>query len=173
MKKLFLGAIIASLLTVTVTLTGCQTSIATRPVTTHVVQVVGTGKKLGIVEDPVTGMYSAGYQSIMVAITTVPVETAQDTNGMIKFITPDAVASYEINGQSGLFGKAGSTYTVAVGPKAVDTLLGGMHLPVNENIVTGEVVQAQSPSAITAPPAAVTPSAIKPSTVPITPPGAN
>jgi hypothetical protein len=112
--------------------TGCQaTSLATRPVSTHVVHIAGSGKKLGIVQDPVTGQYSLGYQSIFIGVTTVPITTAQDTNGTIHFIEPDAVASYEIAARPGLFGTAGSTYTVAVGPNAVQTLLGGQHQPIN------------------------------------------
>lgn len=111
---------------------GCSsTTLATRPVTTHVVQVVGSGKKLGLVQDPVTAQYSLGYQSILIGLMTVPITTAMDTNGAVKYLVPDAVASYEIAGKAGFFGGAGSTYTVAVGPNAVGTLLGGQHPPIN------------------------------------------
>jgi len=126
----YIGA--AALLAAVVTLNGCAvTPLASKPVTTHVVHVAGSGKKLGIVQDPVTGQYSLGYQSIFVGITTVPITTAQDTNGTIHFIEPDAVASYEVSAKPGWFGSAGSTYTVAVGQNAVQTLLGGQHPPVN------------------------------------------
>ena len=87
-------------------------------------------------QDPVTAQYSLGYQSIMVGVMTVPVSTAMDTNGSVRFIVPDAVASYEIAGKAGFFGGAGSTYTVAVGPNAVGTLLGGQHPPINGPIWT-------------------------------------
>lgn len=126
---LFELILVCSILTL---LVGCvATPLATKPVTTHIVHIAGSGKKGGIVQDPVTGQYSLGYQSIFMGITTVPITTAMDTNGVIHFIEPDAVASYEILGKSGIFGSAGSTYTVAVGQKATQTLLGGAHLPVN------------------------------------------
>lgn len=122
----------AALMAAVTLLTGCQaTNLATHPVTTHVVHIAGSGKKLGIVQDPVTGQYSLGYQAIFIGVTTVPITTAQDTNGAVHFIEPDAVASYEIAGKNGIFGSAGSTYTVAVGQNAVQTLLGGQHIPVN------------------------------------------
>lgn len=131
-------------------MTGCQaTSLAKNPVTTHVVHIAGSGKKLGVVQDPVTGQYSLGYQSIFVGITTVPITTAMDTNGVVHFIEPDAVASYEISGKNGIFGSAGSTYTVAVGQNAVQTLLGGQHLPVNGGFygTNNIVVQPVMPTA--------------------------
>lgn len=137
--------ILTVLTAVTMLFTGCQaTSLAAHPVTTHVVHIAGSGKKLGIVQDPVTGQYSLGYQSIFVGVTTVPITTAQDTNGVVHFIEPDAVASYEIAGKNGIFGSAGSTYTVAVGQSAVQTLLGGQHLPVNgEFYSTNNVIPVQ------------------------------
>jgi hypothetical protein len=147
--------------------TGCAaTPLATKPVTTHVVHIAGSGKKLGIVQDPVTGQYSLGYQSIFVGVTTVPITTAMDTNGVVHFIEPDAVASYEIAGKNGIFGSAGSTYTVAVGENAVQTILGGQHSPVNagfygtNNIVTS----SPQPSTVSSPTPAtppITPSASK------------
>jgi len=113
-------------------LAGCAaTPLATKPVTTHVVHIAGSGKKLGLVQDPVTGQYSMGYQSIFVGVTTVPVSISQDTNGTITYIEPDVVASYEIAGKTGIFGSGGSTYTVAVGKQAVQTMLGGGHPPIN------------------------------------------
>jgi hypothetical protein len=120
---------------------GCAaTPLATRPVTSHVVHIAGSGKKLGLVQDPVTGQYSLGYQSLFIGVTTVPITTAMDTNGTLRFIEPDAVASYEIAGKGGYFGAAGSTYTVAVGPNAVQTLIGGQHLPINSQLWTNSSV---------------------------------
>jgi hypothetical protein len=116
---------------------GCAaTPLATKPVTSHVVHIAGSGKKLGLVQDPVTGQYSLGYQSLFIGVTTVPITTAMDTNGTLRFIEPDAVASYEVAGKGGYFGAAGSTYTVAVGPNAVQTLIGGQHLPINSQLWT-------------------------------------
>lgn len=159
-----LVAICASL----VLFTGCgtPTSLATRPVTTHVIQVTGSGKKLGVVEDPVTGQYSLGYQSIIVGVTTVPVTTAVDTNGAVRFIEPDVVTSYEIAGKNGIFGSAGSTYTVAVGKEGVATLLGGNHPPVNEGFygTNNTMTYSSQPSTVSSPTPAVppiTPSASK------------
>ena len=134
------------------------TPLATKPVSTHVVHIAGSGKKLGLVQDPVTGQYSLGYQSIFVGVTTVPITTAMDTNGTIHFIEPDAVASYEIAGKGGYFGSAGSTYTVAVGPNAVQTLLGGQHVPINGTYWTNQAANATLPlTTVTTPNPAVPP----------------
>ncbi len=123
-----------SLLAITC-LTGCANlSLAQKPATTHVVQVTGKVLKGGLVEDPVTGQYSLGYESGYLTVITVPISLAQNTNGEIYYAVPDVAQSYEVTGKNGLFGSAGSTYTVAVGQRGVSTLLGGQHLPVNEGI---------------------------------------
>ena len=157
---------VAAIAAVGVMFTGCAaTPLAQKPVTTHVVHIAGSGKKLGLVEDPVTGQYSLGYQSIFVGITTVPVTTAMNTNGTVVFITPDAVASYEIAAKNGIFGSGGSTYTVAVGQSAVATLLGGQHPPVNlgywTNSATSGTVSLPTTANAAAQPAALVPSASK------------
>lgn len=143
-------------------LSGCVASpLATHPVTTHVVHIAGSGKKLGVVQDPVTGQYSLGYQSIFVGVTTVPITTAMDTNGVVQFIEPDAVASYEVAGKNGIFGSAGSTYTVAVGQGAVQTMLGGQHVPINGQFYgTNNIVAQPVQATVTSPVATAQP--IKP-----------
>ena len=130
---------LAAVAALALTQAGCTaTNLATKPVSTHVVHIAGSGKKLGLVQDPVTGQYSLGYQSVFVGVTTIPITTAQDTNGTIRFIEPDVVTSYEIAGKGGFFGSAGSTYTVAVGTQAVQTLLGGAHVPINGTYWTNQ-----------------------------------
>ena len=72
------------------------------------------------------------------------------------------MASYEIAGKSGIFGSGGSTYTVAVGSNAVQTMLGAMHYPVNEQFYsTNNIVLA--PTLPTTANAAPTPVPIVPS----------
>ena len=160
MKNKIASSLILGLFAIAaVFMSGCAaTPLATKPVSTHVVHIAGSGKKLGLVQDPVTGQYSLGYQSIFVGVTTVPITTAMDTNGTIHFIEPDAVASYEIAGKGGYFGSAGSTYTVAVGPNAVQTLLGGQHVPINGTYWTNQAANATLPlTTVTTPNPAVPP----------------
>lgn len=109
--------------------TGCASN--TNLKTPHVFQASGKGIKLGIVQDPVTGQYSLGYQSIFAGAMVVPINVSVNTNGEVNAIVPDAVMSYELSGKPTFFGSGGSTVTFAVGPNAVGTLLGGQHPPIN------------------------------------------
>ena len=110
--------------------TGCTTNLNSK--TTHVFQASGKGIKLGIVQDPVTGQYSLGYQSIFAGAMVVPIMAVQSTNGgPVLITTPDAVMSYELGGKGTFFGSGSSTVTFAVGPNAVQTILGGQHPPNN------------------------------------------
>jgi|GEM_PF-2577986 len=138
---------------------GCSsTDLLKHPSTTHIVDAKLSVKKLGAVQDPVSGQYSLGYQSGFVGLTTIPITTAMDTNGTIHFIVPDATISYEVGGKSGIFGSGGSTYTLAVGQNAVQTLLGGQHFPINggfystNNVVVQPVMATVTSPVPTVPP---------------------
>ena len=109
---------------------GCASGLNSK--TAHVFQGAGKGLKLGVVQDPVTGQYSLGYQSLYLGTMLVPIFAVQSTNGgPVVVTTPDAVMSYEVGGKGTFFGSASSTCTFAVGPNAVGSLLGGQHLPIN------------------------------------------
>ena len=100
--------------------------------TPHVVQGAGKVLQFGVVQDPVTGQYSLGYRSGFLGGMVVPVmAVVNPSNGAVTFVTPDAVMSYELGGRGTFFGNAASTVTFATGPNATQTLLGGMHLPIN------------------------------------------
>ena len=130
MKKLFTSIGVAACVLATAILgTGCASN--TNLKTPHVFQASGKGIKVGIVQDPVTGQYSLGYQSIFAGAMVVPINVAVGTNGEVSAVVPDAVMSYEISGKPTFFGSGGSTVTFAVGPNAVGTLLGGQHPPIN------------------------------------------
>ena len=129
MKKMFQTIGVAACVLATVILTGCASNTAMTK--THVYQASGKGIKFGIVQDPVTGQYSLGYQSIFAGAMIVPIDVAVATNGTVSAVVPDAVMSYEIGGKGTFFGSGDSTVTFAVGPNAVNTLLGGQHIPIN------------------------------------------
>jgi hypothetical protein len=139
-------------------LAGCSsTSLVTHPVTTHVVQVSGKLLSGGVVMDPVTGQNTLGYKSGYVTVTTIPVSIAADTNGVVRYLVPEVATSFEVAGKNIIFGSAGTTYTLATGDKAVGTLLGGQHLPVNEGFYgTNNVIAYAQPATVTAPVPTVT-----------------
>jgi len=110
--------------------TGCGTDPNRKAV--RVFQAAGAGRKLGIVQDPVTGQYSLGYQSITAGAMIVPIEWTIASNGVPQVTVPDAAASFEIGAKPYFFGSAAQTMTFAVGSNAVQTLLGGNHPPINE-----------------------------------------
>jgi hypothetical protein len=109
---------------------GCASNLNLK--TPHVYQASGKGIKFGVVQDPVTGQYSIGCQSLYAGGMLVPITVAVGTNGQVNAVVPDAVMSYEIGGKGTFFGSAESTVTFAVGPNAVATVLGGQHAPINE-----------------------------------------
>ena len=131
MKNMITSIGVALVAAVTIALgTGCANQLNGR--TAHVFQASGKGIKFGIVQDPVTGQYSFGYQSIFAGAMVVPIMAVQDTNGgPVQITTPDAVMSYELGGKGTFFGSGDSTVTFAVGPNAVQTILGGQHPPIN------------------------------------------
>ena len=109
---------------------GCASGLNTK--TAHVFQAGGKGIKCGVVQDPVTGQYSLGYQSLYLGTMMVPIFAVESTNGgPVIVTTPDAVMSYEVGGKGTFFGSGSSTCTFAVGSNAVQTLLGGQHVPIN------------------------------------------
>jgi len=128
-SSLRLVGVAACVLATAILGTGCASN--TNLKTPHVYQASGKGIKLGVVQDPVTGQYSLGYQSIFAGAMVVPINVAVGTNGEVSAVVPDAVMSYEISGKPTFFGSGGSTVTFAVGPNAVGTLLGGQHPPIN------------------------------------------
>ena len=140
---------IVSLLSIAalVTLTACQSS---RPVTS-VFAVGGVATKIGIVQDPATGQYSLGAQRGQAVFARIPIVYSTNDVGGITAVVPDTIISYEVNAHSGIWGNAQSTWTLATGTNAVQTLLGGQHLPINTATGTGSVIQAQSPNVITNP----------------------
>jgi len=70
--------------------TGCASTAAQAvksPPPSHVVHLTGSGKKGGIVYDPLTGQASLGYLSVYATLTTVPIYAYQDTNGVPHLLT--------------------------------------------------------------------------------------
>ena len=123
MKNPFLKiAAVAATLLSAVIFTGCASN--TNLKTPHVYQASGKGIKFGLVQDPVTGQYSFGFQSLYAGGMVVPINVAVGTNGEVNAVVPDAVMSYEIGGKGTFFGSADSTVTFAVGPNAVQTIPG-------------------------------------------------
>jgi len=135
---------VAAIALATATLsTGCVSRPITNPAPSHVVSIVGSGKKLGVTQDPLTQLYQLGYASVFGGLLTVPVVSSIEgagTNQLLVMHTPDVVARYEIGGKATFFGSAGSTYTVAVGSGACNTLLGGQSPPVNVGYWTNSAV---------------------------------
>ena len=109
---------------------GCASNPNTSKVT-HTYQAAGKAIKFGVVQDPITGQYSLGYQSGFIGGEIVPIFVVTNDAGAITVVMPDTVESYEIGGKGGFFGSAASTVTFATGPSAVQTLLGGQHPPIN------------------------------------------
>lgn len=145
-------------ITIVISFTGCAGTAAQAlktPPPTHVVHLTGSGKKGGLVYDPLTGQASLGYMAIYMTLTTVPIYAYTDTNGVPHLLTPDVSESYEIAGKSFLFGAAGSTHTLATG-NGVITQIGGEHQPINEgfygtnNLMTYSQLQTASGATATA-----------------------
>lgn len=120
---------------------GCATS----PSKSHIVHIAGVGTKGGIVQDPVTGMYSLGLQRVQADLLTIPIMFSTNKDGTIVVILPDVVASYEVSSHSPIFGNVGATMTMATGTNAVWTVLGGQHQPINEGVGTGSNINPQVP----------------------------
>jgi hypothetical protein len=141
MKKTFLSLGFAACAALTLTLaTGC----ASDP-NKHTARVIGgAGKvlKAGIGENPITGLYELQLADGDAAAMVVPLIYRADTNSPsgLTVIVPDAVLSAEYGGKATFFGSGSSTYTIAVGPNAVNTLLGGMHVPINSPYWTNSAV---------------------------------
>lgn len=108
--------------------TGCHLN----PSTGHVIRVVATGTKLGLSQNPSTGVYELGIQRVQTEVTTVPVFL---TNGEFKI--PPTVLRYEVNTHSAIFGNAALTSTMATGSNAVATAVGGATPPINNGTGTG------------------------------------
>lgn len=142
--KLTMPVLVACACVAATALTGCK---STPDTTSHIWQIGGTGTKAGIVQDPITGMYSVGLQRVQIVNTIIPCRVITNSAGEQKFITPDVNASYEVSGHNAIFGNVGLTETLATGTNAVATILGGNHQPINANVGTG----AQTPTALPGP----------------------
>lgn len=119
-------------LLVLVVASGCASDPAKLQNKRRVIAGSGAVTSLGISENPMTGLYEAALKHGAMSFLVVPSEY-NATNGT--WSTPDAVMSYEPQGRNGIFGVAGATTTIAVGSNAVNTLLGGAHYPINQNLV--------------------------------------
>jgi hypothetical protein len=109
----------------------------------HTARVIGGAGKVvkgGIGENPVTGLYELTVQDGDEAAMVVPITEVVSSNGAVNVIIPDAVLSAEYGGKATFFGSGSSTYTIAVGPNAVNSLLGGMHVPINSPYWTNSAV---------------------------------
>ena len=115
------------LLLLSLSSTGC---VAANPNKGRVVGGTAVGTKIGVSENPVSGLYEFGGQRVQTSFVVVP---GYLTNGV--YVTPDVVTSYEVQGRNGVFGNAGGTFTFAVGSNACQTLLGGAHHPINQTLV--------------------------------------
>ena len=109
---------------------------ANKPSHAHIVTGAAVGTKVGINQNVATGMYDLGVQRVFMGFTTIPIDWSTNKDGVISVTVPDSVTSYEVQGGNYVFGKIGLTITVATGEKGVNTILGGGHLPINENITT-------------------------------------
>lgn len=98
----------------------------------HVYHISGDGTSLGVTQNPTTQAYELGLKRIHTTLTIIPIVYQTNALGNITAVIPDTVVSDEINARSGVFGGAGGTITIATGTNAVQTLLGGMHVPINE-----------------------------------------
>jgi len=106
----------------------------------HAYQAAGKVIAFGVVQDPVTGQYSLGYRSGFLGGSVVPIFAVATSNGGTAIVMPDTVMSYEVGGKGGFFGSAASTVTFATGANAVQTMLGGMHIPINAPYWTNSAV---------------------------------
>lgn len=108
--------------------------------TSRVVGGAGKGYKIGIGENAVSQLYELGLQDVDMAAMVVPITEIISSNGVATVVTPDAILSAEYGGKATFFGSGSSTYTIAVGVNACNTLLGGMHMPINSPYWTNSAV---------------------------------
>jgi len=108
---------------------GCATAINTKDVTK--ITVTQTGLKIG--QNAATQTYELVLGRSQVEYFKVPTglngtnATPEDAS-----VVPMTVSSYEANGHSAVFGNAALTTTVATGGTgAVNTTIGGEHVPIN------------------------------------------
>ena len=102
----------------------------------HIVTGAIVGTKAGINQNIATGMYDLGLQRVFTGFATIPIAWTTNSTGGLSVVVPDSAVSYEVQGGNYVFGKIGLTVTIATGEKGVGSLLGGQHLPINENITT-------------------------------------
>jgi hypothetical protein len=127
MKTLILLLIVA--------LTGCSThGLLQKPPVAH--SVTGTMKvqKIALSQNPLTGMYEAGIQWGQFSFAVMPiVYTTNSSGAIIDYVVPDGITRAEDKAGNGIFGRAGTTWTFAIGKTAVQQLLGGAAVSINQN----------------------------------------
>lgn len=133
-------------------LCGC----ALNPSKSHVIHIGAVGTKIGIVQDPISGMYSLSAQRVQADLITIPIMFTTNKAGDVVVIIPDVVHSFEVNAHNAVFGNVSTTTTMATGTNAVHTTLGGQHQPINAGVGTGSNLPAQpvvapAPQALSAP----------------------
>jgi hypothetical protein len=109
------------------TVTGCTMN----PSKSHIVRAVATGTKLGVTQNPTTGVYELGVQRVQTEIITVPVYAYTNKDGSVNLVVPESVSRYEVNTHSAVFGNAALTSTLATGTNGVATQVGGQTPPIN------------------------------------------
>jgi len=135
MKKFCLFPIVGALLLAL----GCATAINTKDVTK--VTVTTTGIKIGqsaVDKTPqlVLGRDQVEYIKVPTGANLCATNTASGQTTVSD--TPNVTSSYEVNAHSAVFGNAAMTSTFAVGgSNAVNTQVGGAHLPINDGTGTG------------------------------------
>lgn len=102
----------------------------------HVYTISGDGTSVGITQNPATQAYELGLKRVHTHLSIIPIVFQTNSLGVISCVIPDVVVSDEINGRNSIFGGAGGTITVATGTNAVQTILGGGHVPINEGTGT-------------------------------------
>jgi len=118
----------------------------------HILTGAVVGTKAGINQNIGTGMYDLGVQRVFTGFASIPIAWSTNKNGDLSVVVPDSAVSYEVQGGNYVFGKIGLTVTVATGTNGVNTLIGGQHLPINENITTTVVSAPTLPTpTVTAP----------------------
>ena len=112
----------------------------------HIITGAVVGTKAGINQNIGTGMYDLGVQRVFTGFASIPIAWTTNKDGALSVVVPDSAVSYEVQGGNYIFGKIGLTVTVASGSNGVNTLLGGQHVPINQNITTTVVSNPTLPA---------------------------
>ena len=126
----------------TVLLAGCV-----NPNVKHGGAAVSNGWTAGIGENPATGLYELKVGNADAAGVIVPIFYSTNATGGLTVVCPDVVLSNEKGAKATLFGSGSSTYTIAWGPNATSSILGGQHYPINSPYWTNSANGLQAPGA--------------------------